>query len=110
VILRTLVIQLYIVACVVAIAVDYYLPSLYFWLLAGLLAWFVIGFYVYRLPAMSRPVFGTAPAPPAAAPPSPPFGPATLPAAPLGFCAYCAAPMEPGALVCPACGRSVMHL
>ena len=105
-ILRTLVIQLYIVACVVAIAVDYYVPALYFWLLGALLVWFAVGFYVYRLPAMSRPIFGSAPAAPA----PPPFGEPTPSATTLGFCAYCAAPFEPGTMVCPSCGRSVMHL
>jgi hypothetical protein len=107
VILRTLVIQLYIVACVVAIAVDYYVPALYFYLLAALLVWFAVGFYVYRLPAMNRPIFGTA-GPPAPAPL--PFGEPTPTAATLGFCAYCAAPFEPGTVACPACGRTVMHL
>jgi hypothetical protein len=106
VILRTLVIQLYIVACVAAIAVDYYVPALYFYLLGALLVWFAVGFYVYRLPVMSRPVFGTAPASPSA----PPFGPPTGTSPPLTFCAYCAAPLEPGTMTCPACGRSVMHL
>ncbi len=106
-ILRTLVIQLYIVACVGAIAVDYYVPALYFWLLGALLVWFVVGFYVYRLPAMNRPVFGTAPA--AASAPLP-FGEPTPSSSTLGFCAYCAAPLEPGTVMCPACGRSVLHL
>jgi len=106
VILRTLVVQLYIVACVAAIAVDYYVPALYFWLLGALLVWFAVGFYVYRLPVMSRPIFGTAP-PPARAAPS---GPLAESPAPLGFCAYCATPLEPGTPICPACGRTVLHL
>jgi hypothetical protein len=107
VILRTLVIELYIVACVAAIAVDYYVPALYFYLLGALLVWFALGFYVYRLPAMSRAVFG-GPAPPPA-----PFVTTEQPlasSAPLAFCAYCAAPIEPGTPVCPACGRTIMHL
>jgi hypothetical protein len=106
VILRTLVVQLYIVACVAAIAVDYYIPGLYFWLLGALLVWFAVGFYVYRLPIMTRPVFGGTPA---AAPP-PAAGTSPEPVTSLGFCAYCAAPLEPGTPICPACGRSVMHL
>ena len=27
----------------------------------------------------------------------------------LGFCMYCAAPLEPGTARCPACGRSLPH-
>jgi len=107
VILRTLVIQLYIVACVAAIAVDYYLPTLYFWLLGALLVWFALGLFVYRLPIMNRPVFGAAPA---AAPAPPPFGDPTPTQAPLAFCAYCATPLEPGTPICPACGHTVLHL
>jgi len=28
----------------------------------------------------------------------------------IGFCLYCAAPIEPGTARCPACGRSLPHL
>lgn len=27
----------------------------------------------------------------------------------IGFCMYCAAPIEPGTARCPACGRSIPH-
>ena len=102
-ILRTLIVELYIVACVAAIAVDYFVPSLYLWLLGALLAWFALSFFVYRLPAMHRPVFGSsAPAPAAAAP-----GTAAPAPTHLGFCAYCATPIEPGTPICPACGRTI---
>lgn len=53
--------------------------------------------------------------------PRPGSGPSVSPDAPLatssghvhssslGFCMYCAAPLEPGTPRCPACGRSLPH-
>jgi hypothetical protein len=32
------------------------------------------------------------------------------PGSSIGFCLYCAAPIEPGTARCPACGRSLPHL
>lgn len=101
-ILRTLLTQLYLVACVAALAVDYYLPQLYLGLLVVLLVWLGLSIVAYRWPAMNRRIGwrGTAP-------PTPPAFGGTPTGPALGFCLYCAAPLEPGTPVCPACGRTL---
>ena len=91
----------------VAIAFDFLVPGVASWIFYALLAWFFASLFVFRLPVMSRPIgraVGTAPrgTVPSTAP---------LPSSPantnLGFCVYCAAPIEPGTPVCPSCGRTI---
>lgn len=113
-IVRTFVTLLYTVVVVVALLVQFAYPVLALYVLYGLLAWFVASLVVYRLPVMSRrvrwpfavptvdgPTRVPGPTRVAGAPNAPTDG------APLSFCTYCAAPIEPGTPVCPECGRRI---
>jgi hypothetical protein len=113
-IVRTFVTLLYLVVVVVAILIQFVFPILAFYVLVGLLAWFILSLFVYRLPVMSRPIGRTRPAPAAAAGfgapnvAAPlPAGPSAGPSAPLDFCPYCAAPVAPGTPVCPECHHRI---
>lgn len=112
-ILRTLLSILYLAVVAAALVVELIYPGIASFLLYGLLAWFIATLFLYRLPVMSRPL-GARAAPTPAAPGVGSPGPA-LPSAPspapslgnLGFCPYCATPLEGGTPVCPACGRRI---
>jgi hypothetical protein len=107
---RTLVTVVYVAAVGVAIALQYFIPGLALYLLYGLLGWFIVSIFVYRLPVMSRPVFssGRAPTVSAEAPLSIGVPLASSPGGTqLNFCAYCATPVEPGTPVCPACHHAI---
>lgn len=76
-----------------------------------LLGWMVASFALFYLPFAGRRVGGR-PAAGADTAPLTSSGPAvapsgSAPAAHLGFCIYCAAPLPTGALACPSCGHSV---
>ncbi|MCI4361190.1 MAG: hypothetical protein L3J91_05755 [Thermoplasmata archaeon] len=104
---RTFVTLVYVVAVAIAIVLQFFIPGLAVLLLYGLLGWFIVSIFVYRLPVMSRPLFGG----PAAAPAAPPPLGVPLTSTPggtqLSFCAYCATPVEPGTPICPACHHSI---
>jgi len=74
-----------------------------------LLGWMFVSLALIYSPWASRSV-GTAGAGPtlsADAPLSASSG--HVHASSLGFCMYCAAPLEPGTARCPACGRALPH-
>lgn len=112
-ILRTLLSIVYLAVVAAALVVELIYPGIASFLLYGLLAWFLATLFLYRLPVMSRPIGTRAAASPAApgfsAPPSPlPSGPSSPPSlGNLGFCPYCASPLEAGTPVCPACGHRI---
>ena len=75
-----------------------------------LLGWMFASLAMIYSPWASRRVGSSAPpglGVSADAPLASAAGPA--PSNPIGFCIYCAAPIEPGAGRCPACGRSLPH-
>jgi hypothetical protein len=101
---------------VVGITLQFIYPALATYIFWLFLAWIVLSFFIFRLPVMSRSIGrGANPSPPGSPPaPSAPRAGAPLPSAsspssgnvgPLGFCIYCAAPVEPGVAVCPSCGH-----
>jgi hypothetical protein len=110
VIVRTFVTVLYLIAVVTALALQFFVPVLGAYLLYGLLGWFMLSFFLYRMPVMSRRLFGRSGPTASATPVRPVVG---IPLAsnpegtPLGFCAYCATAVEPGTPVCPACGHAI---
>lgn len=112
-ILRTLVTGLYLAAVAVAFLLQFVYPEVAVYLILGLLAWFIVSLFVYRMPAMSRPVGGATPTPagPLSARPAVSAGSsAPLPSAGgmiLDFCPYCAHPVEPGTPVCPECQHRI---
>ncbi|HEV8049858.1 MAG TPA: zinc ribbon domain-containing protein [Thermoplasmata archaeon] len=98
----------YIGVLIAALVVQIFDPRLSAILFWGVLGWFVLSLFLYRLPAMNRPIsFGRKPAAAPGAPgtPSPP-----LPSAPVdvGFCIHCGTPAAPGASICPTCGRTIL--
>lgn len=98
----------YIGVLVVALVLQLFVPSISTLLFYGVLAWFVLSLFLYRLPAMNRPIsFGKKPAPPPV-PPGPSGAP--LPSSPvdLGFCVKCGTHLPPGTSVCPVCGKTVL--
>ena len=78
-----------------------------------LLGWMVASFALFYLPFSSRRVGGSSTSTTdtnpftAGATASADGAPAPPLASPLGFCIYCAAPLSPGATVCPTCGHAV---
>ena len=103
-IVRTFVTLLYLAIVLVAVLLQLYIPAIAGYILIALLVWFVVSFFVYRFPVMSRRI-GRAPARPSSAPIS--SSGAASEASTLGFCPYCATPIEPGTPVCPACGHRI---
>jgi hypothetical protein len=89
---------------------DPKLSAIMFW---GVLGWFVVSLFLYRLPAMNRPIsFGRKATPTAMSPSSGPSGSTAppLPSGPVdvGFCIHCGTPVAPGVSVCPSCGRTIL--
>ena len=107
---RTLVTILYLAAVAVAIVLQFFVPVLAVYLLYGLLGWFILSIFVYRLPIMSRPVFASGGGPKVSAESPLAIG-VPLSSSPGGtqltFCAYCATPVEPGTPICPACHHAI---
>ena len=85
-------------------------PALAVYIFWTFLVWLIASLFLFRMPAMSRPIGGPASTPslsqasqalPSAA------GSAPTHSSSLGFCVYCAGPIEPGTAVCPACGHRI---
>jgi len=100
----------YVGVLIVALVAEFYLknPTISAVLFWGVLVWFVASFFVYRHPAMSRPVgLGRTPRPAGngtgGAAPLPSTSPVDL-----GFCLHCGTHVAPGTSECPSCGRTVL--
>ena len=95
----------YVVVLVFAFVVQIFDPAisaLVFW---GVFAWFIASLFLYRLPAMSRPVgLGRTPRPAA----GPSSMPPRTPPVDLGFCVRCGTHLPEGSSECPQCGRPVV--
>ncbi len=97
----------------IAIALYYVDSSIQVYLFVGILVWIFAGFFILRLPIMSRQIGG---GPASQNPPvPPPSADAPLPTSPtasadLGFCIHCGHLLEPGAVVCPQCGRTTQAI
>ncbi len=95
-------------ALVAAIVVLWVLPQYSAIAFYVVLAWMFVWLALLYLPGPRRASDrGSPPAAAASSGPLPP-GP-TQPSSALGFCIYCAAPVEAGAVRCPACGHSLPH-
>ena len=105
-ILRWVLTIAYLVVLAAAILVQFVAPAISGLLFYGVLGWFVVSLFLYRLPAMNRPIGGPkTPKPTAdAAPPLPSGGPAVS----LDFCTHCGTNVAPGSSVCPSCGRTIL--
>ncbi|HUI38652.1 MAG TPA: hypothetical protein VLY85_03370 [Thermoplasmata archaeon] len=95
---------------VAALALQFIYPWIAIYVFYGFLFWLVASFFVFRMPAMNRPVSGAAPRPPA--PLGPPAAPGAAPAPAggglkLSFCAFCGADLPIGAAQCPSCHHEV---
>ena len=106
---RNLVLVVSLFAMAAAFVADYLFPAVSGFIFYGLLLWLVAGFFIYRLPVMSRNVGGRPARPAPFAPPAPPpaFGPGSSPPLDLGFCMFCGTNLEPGTHLCPACGHNL---
>jgi hypothetical protein len=73
-----------------------------------LLGWMFAWLTLLYLPGVRRRVAGAGG--PTVSPDSPLASTSSVPpSSSLGFCIYCAAPVEPGTLRCPACGHPLPH-
>jgi hypothetical protein len=106
VILRWVLTISYLVVLVVAILVEFLAPAISVYLFYGVLAWFVLSFFIYRLPAMNRPIGWSKSTKPAPGPTSTPL-PSGSPAVSLDFCTNCGTHFPPGTSTCPSCGRTI---
>jgi zinc ribbon protein len=104
-ILRWVLTIAYLVVLAVAILVQFVYPAISGLLFYGVLGWFVVSLFLYRLPAMNRPI--GAPKPPKTTPDSAPL-PSAGPSVALDFCTHCGTHVAPGTSVCPSCGRTVL--
>lgn len=101
-ILRTVVSMLSLTVFAAAVALQFLVPSIASYIFYGLLAWFIFSILLFIHPAMNRRVGASATA--AGRPGDPlPLG-ASL-SAEIGFCVYCATPIQPGTTICPSCGH-----
>lgn len=105
---RNVVLLTSLLAMAVAFAVDFLYPAVSGIIFYGLLLWLIAGFFIYRMPVMSRNV-GSGPSrpPPMTAPVPPAFGPGSSPPVELEFCMFCGTHIEPGTHLCPTCGHSL---
>ncbi|MCI4331687.1 MAG: zinc ribbon domain-containing protein [Thermoplasmata archaeon] len=97
-----------------AIGLQVVYPKLQLDIFYIVLVWVIAGFFIYRLPIMSRQVgqprvSAAAPAalPSAASPLGGVAPPPGTSAGALGFCLYCGSMVDPGTALCPNCGRSL---
>jgi hypothetical protein len=98
---------------VAAIVVLEAFPAYGDYALYGFIAWMVASLALFYSPwARARATASRGPAPgvTVSADAPLPSGGASAPSAPLGFCIYCAAPIEPSAARCPSCGHALPHL
>jgi hypothetical protein len=94
-----------------AIAVLIFFPQysgIAFYILLG---WMVGSLALVYSPWASRPIGGGSAPLPAMTTDGTPLGAATghVHSSTIGFCMYCAAPIEPGTSRCPACHRTLPH-
>lgn len=101
-------------AVLVAFGLQILYPHEQLYIFYIVLVWVIAGFFVYRLPIMSRTVGGTkrlsggSPVASASDHPIPGMGPPPgTSAGALGFCMYCGSHVDPGTALCPSCGRSL---
>ncbi|MCI4348753.1 MAG: hypothetical protein L3J93_00830 [Thermoplasmata archaeon] len=113
-ILRTAVLAIYLAALAAALALQFVVPGIAVYVFYGFLFWLIASFFVFRMPAMSRPIARGSPVRDLAPNSSP--GPADAPSLALPsstppialpFCAYCGADLPEGATTCPACRHAV---
>jgi hypothetical protein len=104
VILRWVLTIAYLVVLAVAILVQFVDPAISGLLFYGVLGWFVVSLFLYRLPAMNRPIGALKSGNPAAD--SAPL-PSSSTSTALDFCTHCGTNVAPGASVCPSCGRAI---
>jgi hypothetical protein len=76
-----------------------------------LLGWMVGSLALVYSPWANRPIGGDAAVVAAATPDGSPLGASSghVHSSTIGFCMYCAAPIEPGTVRCPACHRTLPH-
>jgi hypothetical protein len=76
-----------------------------------LLGWMVGSLALVYSPWANRPIGGGADVGPPATTPGPALSSASghVHSSSLGFCMYCAAPIEPGTARCPTCHRTLPH-
>jgi hypothetical protein len=104
-ILRWVLTIVYLVVLAAAILVQFVAPAISGLLFYGVLGWFVVSLFLYRLPAMNRPIGGPKPTKATAdAAPLPSGGPVVS----LDFCTHCGTHVAPGTSVCPSCGRTIL--
>jgi hypothetical protein len=77
----------------------------------GLVAWMVVSLILLYRPGARRTLGAPAPGGPTVSADAP-LASASQPqhASSLGFCIYCAAPIEPGTARCPSCGHVLPHM
>jgi uncharacterized membrane protein len=95
----------------VAIGVLFLLPQysgIAFWVL---LAWMIGSLTLVYSPWANRPIGGGPVLPPSTTTDGPSLSAASghVHSSTIGFCMYCAAPIEPGTARCPACHRALPH-
>lgn len=98
------------IAAAVVVLIAY--PGLAPYAFYVLLGWMFGSLALIYSPWASRPVGGTSRSPGAltsGSAPAAPAGPAPEHSSSIGFCLYCAAPIEPGTARCPSCGRALPH-
>jgi hypothetical protein len=108
---RTVLTLVNLCAFVAAILVLELLPQYAAIAFYGLVGWMVASLVLLYRPGASR----TIGAPPPSGPTISSDAPLASTGAPqhasaLGFCIYCAAPVEPGAARCPSCGHVLPHM
>ncbi|MCI4320742.1 MAG: hypothetical protein L3K18_09195 [Thermoplasmata archaeon] len=99
----------YVAVLVVALVAQIFDPAISPFLFWGVLIWFIASLFLYRLPAMSRPVgWGKSAPRPSNGGTALPSGMPSTPPVDLGFCVRCGTHITPGTSVCPSCGRTVL--
>jgi hypothetical protein len=108
---RTVLTLVNLAAFVAAIIVLELLPQYAAIAFYGLVAWMLASLALLYRPGAGRPV-GTPNPSPGAGSSDVPLASTSAPqhASALGFCIYCAAPVEPGTARCPACGHVLPHM
>lgn len=106
-ILRWVVTITYLVVLAVAILVQIYDPAVASFLFYGVLGWFVLSIFIYRLPAMNRPIGWKKKAAAPSTNGTSPL-PSGSPSVSLDFCTNCGTHVPPATSVCPSCGRTIL--
>jgi hypothetical protein len=99
----------YVAVLIVALVAQIFDPAISPLLFWGVLIWFIASLFLYRLPAMSRPVsWGRSAGRPSTSGSPLPSGQPSTPPVDLGFCVRCGTHLTPGTPICPTCGRTVL--